>query len=49
MTEHYPRACRTCGQTIHMLKGNDGRWRAFDYPDNTESGDWEIHNKGGSC
>ena len=48
MTQHYHRNCRTCGVGIRMVKCLDGYWRAFDYPDEG-SGDWEVHNKGGSC
>ena len=41
----YPRRCnRGCGNMIWMQKGNDGFWRARDFPNNTFSGDWEKHD-----
>ena len=49
MVTKYPRACVNCGVRIYMMLGRDGRWRAFDYPENTSSGNWEVHNKGGVC
>ncbi|MCH1461863.1 MAG: hypothetical protein L7U25_05860 [Candidatus Poseidonia sp.] len=49
MAGKYPRSCINCGARIHMFLGHDGRWRAMDYPENTVSGRWEIHNKGGVC
>ncbi|MBT4407825.1 MAG: hypothetical protein HOC79_08150 [Euryarchaeota archaeon] len=43
MTKSYPRRCRFCAVMINMLECNDGIWRAFDFPENTSSGSWEIH------
>jgi len=47
--EKYHRRCRTCGAPIHMIIGADGLWRAFDYPSETKTGKWELHNQEGRC
>jgi len=47
--DKYHRRCRTCGAPIHMILCADGEWRAFDYPSETTTGKWELHNQEGRC
>jgi hypothetical protein len=47
MGRSYQRKCKVCTEMIHMLECRDGLWRAFDFPNRTPSGSWEIHNHGG--
>ena len=41
----YARTCKNCITGIWMQKCDDGYWRAFDFPGNTQSGRWENHKK----
>jgi len=48
MGKSYQCRCNVCSEMIHMLECHDGLWRAFDFPNNTSSGKWEIHfHRGG--
>ena len=44
MVKSYQRRCRFCSVMIHLIECDDGKWRAFDFPDKTPSGSWEIHH-----
>jgi hypothetical protein len=45
--EGYPRSCRVCENMIWMQMCSDGRWKPFDFPDSSSTGNWDLHNCSG--
>ena len=40
----YPQRCRNCTGMIWIQLCNDNRWKPFDFPDKTLTGNWELHD-----
>jgi hypothetical protein len=40
----YARHCRACDYKIWMQLCKGGKWKPFDFPDSTPTGEWELHD-----
>lgn len=43
MGKKFPTKCKRCDENILMIQDKENRWKPWDYPDHSISGNWEKH------